>query len=91
MMKFTLSALWNLTDESPKTCSVFLSLGGMELFMKVLQIFEGKPGVLLFLMNGECEQPFFLSKSFSVKESIYPILIETLIFLKETDPLRRKC
>lgn len=44
MMKFTLSALWNLTDESPKTCSVFLSLGGMVLFMKVLAIFEGTFG-----------------------------------------------
>ena len=25
-LKFTLSALWNLTDESPKTCGVFLKV-----------------------------------------------------------------
>lgn len=25
-LKFTLSALWNLTDESPETCSVFLQV-----------------------------------------------------------------
>jgi Zyg-11 family protein len=25
-MKFTLSALWNLTDESPKTCRVSITL-----------------------------------------------------------------
>ena len=33
-LKYTLSALWNLTDESPTTCSVFLGEGGMELFIK---------------------------------------------------------
>ena len=31
-LKYTLSALWNLTDESPTTCSVFLGEGGMESF-----------------------------------------------------------
>ena len=35
-LKFTLSALWNLTDESPSTCSVFLNEGGMALFLLVL-------------------------------------------------------
>ena len=38
MLKFTLSALWNLTDESPKTCSMFLSKGGMDLYLRVLQV-----------------------------------------------------
>ncbi|XP_064606209.1 protein zyg-11 homolog B-like [Liolophura sinensis] len=36
-LKFTLSALWNLTDESPPTCHMFLSEGGLELFIHVLQ------------------------------------------------------
>lgn len=36
-LKFTLSALWNLTDESPATCHVFLHEGGLELFMTILQ------------------------------------------------------
>ncbi|XP_013407895.1 protein zyg-11 homolog B [Lingula anatina] len=36
-MKFSLSALWNLTDESPATCSIFISEGGLELFMQVLE------------------------------------------------------
>ena len=31
-LRFTLSALWNLTDESPTTCRVFLEQKGMELF-----------------------------------------------------------
>lgn len=37
-LKFTLSALWNLTDESPATCKVFLSEGGLDLFMSTLQV-----------------------------------------------------
>jgi Zyg-11 family protein len=35
-LKFSLSALWNLTDESPQTCNVFLLEGGMQLFLQVL-------------------------------------------------------
>ena len=41
-MKFTLSALWNLTDESATTCEVFIDEGGMELFLKVLESFQGQ-------------------------------------------------
>jgi Zyg-11 family protein len=44
-LKFTLSALWNLTDESPETCSVFLREGGLELFLQVLDKFPGEPTV----------------------------------------------
>ncbi|XP_054723856.1 protein zyg-11 homolog B-like [Uloborus diversus] len=58
MMKFTLSALWNLTDESPKTCSVFLKLGGMQLFLDVLNKFAGESAVetkVLGLMNNIAE------------------------------------
>ncbi|KRT84533.1 hypothetical protein AMK59_2439, partial [Oryctes borbonicus] len=39
-LKFTLSALWNLTDESAATCSVFLEQGGADLFLTVLQTFR---------------------------------------------------
>jgi len=35
-LKFTLSALWNLTDESPSTCEMFLSAGGLDLFVELL-------------------------------------------------------
>ena len=38
---YTLSALWNLTDESPLTCQVFLGEGGLELFIDVLDTFPG--------------------------------------------------
>jgi Zyg-11 family protein len=43
-LKYTLSALWNLTDESPMTCKVFLTEGGMELFVQVLDAFPGRLG-----------------------------------------------
>ncbi|XP_071485050.1 protein zyg-11 homolog B-like [Diadema antillarum] len=38
-LKFTLSALWNLTDESPPTCSIFYNEGGLDLFIRILEIF----------------------------------------------------
>ena len=41
-LRFTLSALWNLTDESPTTCRVFLEQKGMELFqVKLLLVVWG--------------------------------------------------
>lgn len=38
-LKFTLSALWNLTDESPTTCRHFIENQGLELFIKVLEVY----------------------------------------------------
>ena len=37
-LKFTLSALWNLTDESPTTCSHFIQNDGLTLFINVLEV-----------------------------------------------------
>jgi len=57
-MKFTLSALWNLTDESPKTCKVFLDERGMELFLDVLRTFPGESAIetkILGLLNNIAE------------------------------------
>ncbi|XP_047361146.1 protein zyg-11 homolog B-like isoform X1 [Vespa velutina] len=57
-MKFTLSALWNLTDESATTCKVFLDEGGMELFLQVLESFQGESSVetkVLGLLNNIAE------------------------------------
>ncbi|XP_064625443.1 protein zyg-11 homolog B-like isoform X2 [Lineus longissimus] len=39
-MKFTLSALWNLTDESPDTCDVFLEEDGLNLYMAVIEAYK---------------------------------------------------
>lgn len=57
-MKFTLSALWNLTDESSDTCSVFLENGGAELFLDVLRVFRSDSTVetkVLGLLNNIAE------------------------------------
>jgi len=57
-LKFTLSALWNLTDESPKTCKVFLDEEGMELFLDVLHAFPNEPAIetkVLGLLNNIAE------------------------------------
>ncbi|KAK8771440.1 hypothetical protein V5799_025316 [Amblyomma americanum] len=75
MMKFTLSALWNLTDESPKTCSVFLSKGGMELFLNVLELFLGESAVetkVLGLVNNIAEVPSL--RSDLMKDNLMRIL-----------------
>lgn len=57
-MKFTLSALWNLTDESAATCAVFLENGGAELFLDVLKVFKTDTAVetkVLGLLNNIAE------------------------------------
>ena len=57
-LKFTLSALWNLTDESPRTCKVFLDEEGMELFLDVLRAFPAEPTIetkVLGLLNNIAE------------------------------------
>ena len=63
-LKYTLSALWNLTDESPMTCKVFLVEGGMELFIEVLGTFPGDKCIetkVLGLLNNIAEVPHLRS------------------------------
>ena len=60
MLKFTLSALWNLTDESPSTCAMFLEKGGIELYLEVLRCYKGLASVemkVLGLLNNIAEVP----------------------------------
>ncbi|XP_025062438.1 protein zyg-11 homolog B isoform X2 [Alligator sinensis] len=55
---FTLSALWNLTDESPTTCRHFIDNQGLELFMRVLEFFPSDSSVqhkVLGLLNNVAE------------------------------------
>ncbi|KAK2723083.1 protein zyg-11 homolog B-like [Artemia franciscana] len=59
-LKFTLSALWNLTDESPITCEKFLQHNGMAQFLTVLETFKHEASVetkVLGLMNNIAEVP----------------------------------
>uniref|UniRef100_A0A4W4F0H2 Protein zer-1 homolog-like C-terminal domain-containing protein n=1 Tax=Electrophorus electricus TaxID=8005 RepID=A0A4W4F0H2_ELEEL len=57
-LKFTLSALWNLTDESPTTCRHFIENQGLELFIKVLESFPLEASIqqkVLGLLNNIAE------------------------------------
>lgn len=37
-LKFALSALWNLTDETPTACRHFIQCKGLELYMELLEV-----------------------------------------------------
>ncbi|XP_078044108.1 protein zyg-11 homolog B [Augochlora pura] len=78
-MKFALSALWNLTDESATTCLIFLAEGGMELFLKMLENFQGLPSVdtkVLGLINNIAEISYLRPKLMEHKFiTMLPILL----------------
>ncbi|XP_037401610.1 protein zer-1 homolog [Pygocentrus nattereri] len=42
VMEFSWSALWNITDETPDNCEMFLNCSGMDLFLECLQEFPDK-------------------------------------------------
>lgn len=37
-MEFSWSALWNITDETPDNCQMFLNCRGMSLFLECLEV-----------------------------------------------------
>lgn len=43
-MEFSWSALWNITDETPDNCEMFLNYSGMKLFLECLKV--STPGFL---------------------------------------------
>jgi len=57
-LKFDLSALWNLTDESPKACHLFVDLGGLDLYVNLLCVFSEDHSIqtkVLGLLNNIAE------------------------------------
>uniref|UniRef100_U3FVI7 Protein zer-1 homolog n=2 Tax=Micrurus TaxID=8634 RepID=U3FVI7_MICFL len=42
VMEFSWSALWNITDETPSNCEMFLNYNGMKLFLECLKEFPNK-------------------------------------------------
>lgn len=38
VMEFSWSALWNITDETPDNCEMFLNFNGMRLFLDCLKV-----------------------------------------------------
>lgn len=83
-MKFTLSALWNLTDESAATCTVFLEQGGATLFLNVLKTFRGDNAIetkVLGLLNNIAEVEKLRNSLMlnSLIEELYMLLKSDLI------------
>ena len=57
-LKFTLSALWNLTDESPGTSEQFLAHAGLDVVLRVLETYQDEPSIqtkILGLLNNVAE------------------------------------
>ncbi|PIK62046.1 hypothetical protein BSL78_01057 [Apostichopus japonicus] len=51
VMETAWSALWNVTDETPYNCKIFVSGDGMELFLSSLQAFPDKTDLLRNMMG----------------------------------------
>lgn len=43
VMEFSWSALWNITDETPDNCEMFLNFNGMKLFLDCLKVSSQGP------------------------------------------------
>lgn len=44
VMEFSWSALWNITDETPDNCQMFLNCQGMSLFLECLEVSDAPSG-----------------------------------------------
>lgn len=54
VMEFSWSALWNITDETPDNCQMFLNCRGMSLFLECLQVSPLSPTLhLMSLLKPE--------------------------------------
>ncbi|XP_056326880.1 protein zyg-11 homolog isoform X2 [Danio aesculapii] len=57
-LKFALSALWNLTDETPTACTHFIQCRGVELYLELLETYYSESSIqqkLLGLLNNVAE------------------------------------
>lgn len=58
ILKLSLSALWNFTDDAPKTCETFIKHNGIKLYVNTLILFQGKNNIetkILGLLNNIAE------------------------------------
>lgn len=56
-MEFSWSALWNITDETPDNCEMFLNFNGMKLFLDCLKVAPLCGGSLLGHPHGYSSVP----------------------------------
>ncbi|CAG9530277.1 unnamed protein product [Cercopithifilaria johnstoni] len=81
-IKFTLSALWNLTDESPVTCRSFVQLGGIAAAFGVLEHYQSNANIqtkVLGLLNNIAEVRGLK------KQIVHHHYIRTVLELMESD------
>ncbi|MFH4976239.1 hypothetical protein AB6A40_002948 [Gnathostoma spinigerum] len=81
-IKFTLTALWNLTDESPETCQLFVYLGGLDAALAALNRFSDSANIqtkVLGLLNNVAEVK-------ALQESmLHPFCIQSVLRLLDSD------
>ncbi|XP_051511189.1 protein zyg-11 homolog isoform X1 [Myxocyprinus asiaticus] len=82
-LKFTLSALWNLTDESPTTCRHFIENQGLELFIKVLESFPSDSSIqqkVLGLLKRRNESKYiFVNNIAEVRELHGELMVQSFL------------
>ncbi|KAK1155890.1 hypothetical protein AOXY_G26741 [Acipenser oxyrinchus oxyrinchus] len=71
VMEYSWSALWNITDETPDNCNMFLNYSGMKLFLECLKEFPDKQelhrnmlGLLGNVAEVRCLRPQLLTPQF---------------------------
>ncbi|XP_069775183.1 protein zer-1 homolog isoform X2 [Narcine bancroftii] len=81
VMEFSWSALWNITDETPDNCEMFLNCNGMKLFLECLNEFQGKQELhrnMLGLLGNVAEvkqlRPYLMTTQFI---SVFSRLLES--------------
>uniref|UniRef100_A0A671MSI1 Si:ch1073-82l19.1 n=1 Tax=Sinocyclocheilus anshuiensis TaxID=1608454 RepID=A0A671MSI1_9TELE len=83
-LKFALSALWNLTDETPTACRHFIQCQGIELYMELLESYYSESSIqqkLLGLLNNvaEVEELRMELMSEDLVEHIVSLLINPVV------------
>ncbi|KAJ7372333.1 Protein zer-1 [Desmophyllum pertusum] len=71
------SALWNVTDETPENCELFISHGGIDLFMECKMKLGGQRDLvrnMLGLMGNVAEVPEQRSKLMSIAHVFYDLM-----------------
>ncbi|XP_067308250.1 protein zyg-11 homolog isoform X2 [Pseudorasbora parva] len=83
-LKFALSALWNLTDETPTACRHFIQCQGLELYMELLETYYSEFSIqqkILGLLNNvaEVEELRMELMSEDLVEHILSLLINPVV------------
>lgn len=64
VMEFSWSALWNITDETPDNCQMFLNCRGMSLFLECLQVrLLSLSDLIVFHKNSKHSSTFYRGQS----------------------------